>query len=261
MSDKLKSRLFGAGATIYREGDSSDAVYLIEQGEVEVLKGASAGEQHLLGILGPGKIFGESGVILGHQRSATARARTNVVVKGVDAKVFIGQFRDAPLALPILKMLCERLNQANKSLVEAPDADADGAEADATRIARIRLIAASDFIKMQIGQSEIDIARLPYRVGRRPTDESPRVQVPVDLALVTRDILQMSLEHLAIESRDGRLLVADLASEAGTWVNGTRIARFENATTAPLRWGENEIVVGPLDSPLRFLVIVERRAD
>jgi CRP-like cAMP-binding protein len=261
MSDKMKSRLVGAGTTIYGEGDPSDAVYLIEQGEVEVLKGVGGGEQHLLGILGPGKIFGESGVILGVPRSATARARTNVVVKGVDAKVFIGQFRDAPLALPILKMLCERLNQANKSLVEAPAADAEGADADARHIARIRLIAASDFVKMQIGQSEIDIGRLPYRIGRKPTDESPRVLAPVDLALVTRDILQMSLEHLAIASKGDSLVVEDLASEAGTWVNGVRIARFENTAVAPLRWGENEIVIGPQDSPLRFLVIVERKAD
>ena len=156
-------------------------------------------------------------------------------------------------------MLCEWLNQANQSLVAAPGDD--GAEADATQIARIRLIAASDFVKMQIGQSEIVVSRLPYRIGRKPTGESPRVQASVDLALVTRDILQMSLEHLAIHSQDGRVIVEDLSSEAGTWVNGARIARFENTMVAPIRWGENEIIVGPQDSPLRFLVIVERKTE
>jgi CRP-like cAMP-binding protein len=254
---KLNARIYKAGDTIYREGEPSEAVYLIEQGEVELLKNAGEGERHLLGILGPGKIFGEAGVILDQPRSTTARAHTNAVVSGVDRQTFVGQFRDAPLAMPLLKMLCERLIEADRHLIQPPIGQGIGVELAA--VDKIRLLAASDFLKDQIGHLEIEVTRLPFRVGRRPTGESPRIQPLVDLAIVTHEIFQMSHEHFALQGQEGWLFIEDLGSEAGTLVNGRRIARFVNTMVAPLDWGENEIVVGAPESSIRFLLLIERK--
>lgn len=258
MSTALKPRIYKAGDVIYREGEPSDAVYLIEQGEVGVLKATQGGDHHLLGILGPGKIFGETGVILDHPRSTTVRAMSDTIIKGVERKTFIGQFKDAPLALPLLKMLCERLVEANRSLAQSESGPNTGL--DLTAVARMRLLAASDFVKNQIGHREIEITNLPFRIGRRAIGENLAGQPEADLALVVHDPLQMSPAHCAIQGQDGRLFIEDLGSEAGTIVNGDRIARFADKLTAQLAWGENVIVVGPEESSVRFLFIVERRA-
>jgi len=252
---KLTSHLFKAGDVIYRAGQASETVFLIEQGEVEVLRTSHDGETHLLGMLGPGKIFGESGVILDQPRLTTTRAHTNVVVRAVDRVTFLAQFKDAPLAMPLLRMLCERLIDADRHLLS----ESSGDGVDLVQIGQVRLLAASDFVKNQIGHRVIDIARLPFRVGRRPVGEQAAIPHEIDLEIVSRDTLQMSHEHFAIRSGDGKLLIEDLDSQTGTLVNGRRIARFAESRVAPLNWGENAIVVGAVDSPIRFLLIVERK--
>ena len=65
---------FGPGEVVFREGEPSRTVLLIEEGEVEVAKAAGAGEV-VLGTVGPGEFVGEMGVIEGRPRSATVRAR------------------------------------------------------------------------------------------------------------------------------------------------------------------------------------------
>jgi len=57
-----------------------------------------------------------------------------------------------------------------------------------------------------------------------------------------------------------RPVVRDLESDLGTLVNGLRIAQFERSGAADLRFGENRIQAGGLESPYRFHVIVEREA-
>ena len=53
-------------------------VYVIDQGEVDIVRIlADGGEEHLAR-LGPGQYFGELGPLLGFQRSASARAATDV---------------------------------------------------------------------------------------------------------------------------------------------------------------------------------------
>jgi hypothetical protein len=254
---KQKSKIFQSGEVVYREGEPSNSVYFIERGEVEVLRTARDGELHLLGILGPGKIFGESGVILDHPRSTTTRAHTNLVVKIVGRATFLAQFSDAPLAMPLLRMLCERLGEADRHLVGRPA----GGSVELVQVGRVRLLAGSDSIKQQIGHRVIDVTTLPFRIGRRPIDENPEIVPNVDLEIVTRHTLQMSHEHFAIQTGDGQLFVEDLNSQTGTLVNGHRIARFADSRIAPVKWGENEIIAGPQDSPIRFLLVVERKAD
>ena len=76
-----------AGQDLFREGDPSDLIYMVDSGEVEVVRDTGDGET-VLGSMAAGEHVGEMGPLFGLRRSATARARTDVTVTGYTAKAF-----------------------------------------------------------------------------------------------------------------------------------------------------------------------------
>jgi ATP-binding cassette, subfamily B, bacterial len=64
---------YPAGRTVIFEGDMGDRFYLIEQGTVEVLHGASGGVQHRLAVMGRGGAFGEIAMLANVPRTASVR--------------------------------------------------------------------------------------------------------------------------------------------------------------------------------------------
>ncbi len=244
------------GTVIYEEGAPARDVFLIEQGEVEVLK--RVGDQLLLlGILDRGKILGETGIILDRPHGTTARALTEVRLQAMPRDRFLAAFpADHPFVLPLLHMLCERLARADHALVGRASA---ALEAMVEEIERVRLFAASDFVRRQIGHAEVAIARTPFRVGRVTSTSGPPGEGRDHLWLVEHAPYRLSAPHFAIEPRNRRLVIVDLDSELGTEVNGARIGRNADDGEAALRFGDNQIVAGPAASPVRFLALVERR--
>src|SRR3982750_2978253 len=75
-----RRRSFRKAQVIFREGDSSDALYVIEQGNVEISALIGPRERRVLAIFGPGDYFGEIAVIDSKPRSATAIAKAKTVV-------------------------------------------------------------------------------------------------------------------------------------------------------------------------------------
>ena len=78
------------GQVVFRQGDRSELVYTVEEGEIEVVRERADGGLELLALLDPGRYFGELGPLFGLQRSATARAVGHAVVTGYSP----GDFRD-----------------------------------------------------------------------------------------------------------------------------------------------------------------------
>lgn len=71
---------FGAGDVILREGDESDAMFVVLQGELRVSAQRLGGDPADIGPLGPGAVFGEIGVLTGEPRTATITAVTEAWV-------------------------------------------------------------------------------------------------------------------------------------------------------------------------------------
>lgn len=69
------------GTTIIREGETADAFYILDAGEVTITS-TKGGADQLLGVLTPGGYFGELGLLTGQPRAATVAASgpTDVVV-------------------------------------------------------------------------------------------------------------------------------------------------------------------------------------
>jgi MFS family permease len=73
-----------AGSAVFHEGDAGDLFYVIEHGEVDIVR---AGE--VVNHLGPGESFGEIALLRDVPRAATVVATTDVVLQALGSDVFI----------------------------------------------------------------------------------------------------------------------------------------------------------------------------
>jgi putative ABC transport system ATP-binding protein len=85
MSEHLS---LAAGDTVFRQGDTGELVYVVETGEVEIVRERTDGGEELMVRLGPGKYFGELAPLFGLRRSATARAVVPSSVTGRSLRAF-----------------------------------------------------------------------------------------------------------------------------------------------------------------------------
>jgi CRP-like cAMP-binding protein len=70
----LKDKRIMPGDTIFREGDPAREMWVVLDGEIEVLKKSRRGRETRVAILGPNDTFGEMSIIDMQPRSATVRA-------------------------------------------------------------------------------------------------------------------------------------------------------------------------------------------
>lgn len=250
----MQERKVEADTIIYREGDDSDAVHFISAGEVEVRRRAGQ-DDVLLAVLRDGQFFGEIGVVQDQPRRTTTRALTDTTLVSVPRDDFLKAFGAANgFALPLLRTLCERLRNVEHLVADHVDPQC----ARAIEVARIVVQPESHEMELQIGTDGIEIAKLPYIVGRRNHQDDAPHAIPSALLVRPYDMYRIDLEHFAIVKHDGQMFVRDLDSHLGTMVNGHRIASFEHSALAQLGFGPNLVQAGGIDSPYRFRIVVER---
>jgi CRP-like cAMP-binding protein len=106
---------FPAGAVIFKSGDDGSTMYVVVEGEVDVLVGDVLAE-----VVSPGGIFGEMALIDKTARSATAVAKTNCRVVAIDERRFNFMVGQTPFfALQVMSVMAERLRRANARLMGA----------------------------------------------------------------------------------------------------------------------------------------------
>ncbi|RMF16260.1 MAG: FHA domain-containing protein [Alphaproteobacteria bacterium] len=243
-------------AMIYRQGDPADAVFIIKEGAVEVLRDGIEGPI-VLARLERGEIFGETGVIMNEPRSTSMRAAEDCSLLRIERSEFLEVFPDDnPLGLPLLRMLCERLSHADRQMVHSRRKGPEKAELKLVGL--VRLQPASEFLERQLGKDGIRIRDLPFLVGAKSGRLPANIEKNRVLKLPVGKDPSLSPEHFAVERREGYLIVRDLGSRLGTRVNGRSLSRYGDEATATLHFGLNEIVAGAADSPFRFRLLVEK---
>lgn len=83
-----------AHTVVFRQGDPPEYVYMIESGEVEIVRELLDGGEQRLARLGGGQYFGELGAMLGFPRSATARTTSRVVLTAMPPHEFRAQLEN-----------------------------------------------------------------------------------------------------------------------------------------------------------------------
>jgi putative ABC transport system ATP-binding protein len=86
-----------AGEVLFRQGSWGDLIYVIEQGEMEMVAELEGGREEIITALGAGGHFGDTGPIFGLPRSATARARQPSVVSGYTTRAFRERMGPLPI--------------------------------------------------------------------------------------------------------------------------------------------------------------------
>ena len=102
---------------IFRQGDRGDRLYIVVDGEVEMLK-----HEQRLARLGPGECFGEMALVNESPRMATARTVTKVNLLSLDRATFDALFASHPPLRSMFQMLIDqRLRVAAEGQTDVRD--------------------------------------------------------------------------------------------------------------------------------------------
>lgn len=257
----MSEEKFSPGDIIYREGDVSDCLLVVRSGQIEVSRDAPSGRIRL-GTLGKGDIFGETGLIQGNRRSTTMTAIDDVSLLRVPKEVFAAAYgKNNPIGLPLLKMLCSRLEKVDEALASKHRGLPEGVQPADGEHRKIVLLGADPAVDREIGPTGIEITQLPYKVGRCLDRKSRTIAGPGSLTMHVGDDFSLGQEHFAIEKRSGSLYLRDLGSQTGTLVNDDFLSRFGDQATAKLLFGHNRIIAGAATSPFRFHLLIDKKED
>jgi CRP-like cAMP-binding protein len=118
----IDSRSYPGGATIIREGDPGDSLFIVESGRIQI----STGEEHRqIAVLTEGDLLGEMALVTGAPRSASAVAQTDCRVWIVLKEDFDRALATSPhLADSVSKLATERIaSLKEKEVIAADEAD------------------------------------------------------------------------------------------------------------------------------------------
>jgi CRP/FNR family transcriptional regulator, cyclic AMP receptor protein len=113
---KRYGKKWTAGEVIFREGDESSEMYILQEGRVRLVKRVRATEKSLL-ILRPGDLFGENVLIEGQPRACTAMALTDCTTLALDVGTFESLLKtDSAISLRLVRLLVRRLKEAEDQI-------------------------------------------------------------------------------------------------------------------------------------------------
>ncbi len=100
---------FKAGTTVFAEGTPGDMMYVVLEGELDVLSGGKFVEAAR-----PGDVVGEMALIDAKARSATVVAKSDCRLVALNEKQFLVMVHKTPIfALLVMRALAERLRRMN----------------------------------------------------------------------------------------------------------------------------------------------------
>lgn len=145
---RMRPRRLAAGTVLMRQGEhgeGGDSMALILSGEVTV-EGASASEDLVVSVLGPGSLIGELGLLDQAARSATCTAASDLALAVLTREAFEQLMAEQPavaarLLLAITQRVAGHLRETNRKLLAlARVGKALKQELDATHAVNRRLL-------------------------------------------------------------------------------------------------------------------------
>ena len=107
----IKRKTVEAGYRFFKEGDEGFHAYLVQSGEIEIIKSID-GKPVLLGTIGEGGIFGEMALVDDQPRMAMARAKVGGAVVEISRDMFREKVAKAdPFIRGLLKILVKNIRK------------------------------------------------------------------------------------------------------------------------------------------------------
>lgn len=220
---KDSSATYSTGDLIFSQGDLGTDMFIVAEGEVEIIKHIGA-ESHLLSHLEKGDFFGEMALLENAPRTADALAKTDVKLVVINGSRFDEMLRKNPeIAVRIIRKYSKRLREANTLLerLVGREVDSDQMEMSSTnegpspKTTRYRLIdVASGTAFFFSSGDETSIGRADPVTGILPD---------VDLTAVDTN-RSVSRRHAKIlKGGDEYHVLEEVGTVNGTYVNEQRI--------------------------------------
>ena len=109
-------RTLSPGEVVFHEGDPGDHLYVIQSGEVELVR-ETPQRQRVVARVGPGDFFGELGVVIGGPRTSRAVAVSTTRLIALDRETLEAMCLDQPeIAIRMIRVLVSRLIEAERRL-------------------------------------------------------------------------------------------------------------------------------------------------
>ena len=87
MADNLVKNIYKEGDIIFQEGDISSCIYIVKEGEVEAYRNNTYTKSYK-----ENQYFGQNGVLLGHRRTSTTKAKTDCIIYSISVDFFHNLF-------------------------------------------------------------------------------------------------------------------------------------------------------------------------
>lgn len=109
------------GQVVVRQGELGDCMYVIQEGEVEVIQ-RHGEKEFCLSLLKAGDCFGEAAVLEKEVRPATVRAVGDAYILTLEKRTFLNRMHeDASFAFRIIKKMSRRIRHLETVLVRTAD--------------------------------------------------------------------------------------------------------------------------------------------
>lgn len=208
------------GEVLFREGDPSDAMYVIKKGQISITKAKGSGEIELAA-LNPGEMLGEMAFFDNKPRSAGAKAKTDAAVIALPFSALHAQFKTFPEWLKaMVKTVNSHLRSANQRIKNLEQAQ-KGDETLFPPHTITRLCAIIALIGHKNGEKQDEGLVIPYytlrnytiQVFQQPTHKMEKMM----LALSSLGI--MKVEELGEGQKKVTILDHKLLSNFVDWYN------------------------------------------
>ena len=219
-----------AGDFVFREGDSTAEMYIIQDGQIEIVK-QYAGEARQIAVLEAGDFFGEISLLEEQPREVSAHALTDYRLLRIDHSTFDQIVQENPeIAIRMLRKLSRRLREHQEADLRAaqiamgalrplaevskpPAAPEETPKAPAVLHARLVHSPSGTEFRLPDG-AEATIGRIDRATGLAPDVDLTEVDTEKTLSRRHAKILRRGREFYLRE---------EMGTRNGTFVNGERI--------------------------------------
>jgi len=118
MSSAALGRFYEDGEIVVRQGDVGDCMFVVQDGEVEILVQES-GSEVVLRSAGRNEVLGEMAIFEHQPRSATIRAKGKARILTLDKRNFLRRINEDPsLAFRMIETMSHRVRDLSHEVVE-----------------------------------------------------------------------------------------------------------------------------------------------
>lgn len=222
-----------AGDLVFEEGDAGDVMFLVQEGEVEIVQKAGEHENQLA-VLGRGDFFGEMAVLEELPRTHTARALAATKLVELDLQGLARLLgRNSEIGVRMMRKLARRVYATEDMLWRTWS----GAESEAHGLTRMVAGGEARLVFVTNG-SELPLPEGPEAsIGR--VDPANKIFPDIDLTPIDPQ-LSTSRSHAKILRRADSFFVQEEHATNGTFLNGQRVSAH---TPVEIRHGD-EIMFG-----------------